>query len=532
LFLKGVFIMHGLRNIKLIGGFVLLFFVLGLFSCSKKSDETSHKDTSTGEAELVTVSDKDFNESDEDLLTVDYKEFYDELAPHGEWIEVTDKDIGVNMSGTASGISPVRTHKSFSFSDFFGVKEAHATDASFGAFFVWKPAPNLAIGLTTGATEPEPYYQPYTNGQWVYTDAGWYFRAATPVEEVTHHYGRWVYSPMAGWVWVPGRVWAPAWVDWREDDTYLAWSPVPPSVYIVNNVVVVPPPVVVEERYVIVEKRYFVEPMVYKYMYKEHKGKIKIKEWRRLDGVMVVNNTVIDKGPDVSIIQSVIGRNITTVQIDRVNSINKVEFTDTKIKTYAPEFKKVKDKGSRKNPFSKPDKYNTFASVSGEKDKQNNSGDVKQNNESSGKQYDNKGSEKNNKTRLSDDGNMKNGKNNNNQNKGNEKKGSDNKDNKNKGNDNKGNDNKGKDKVKDNKGNDNKGNDNKGGKDKKKFSSDNSNDNKDSKNKGNNDKGNKDGKKKFRNDNSNDNKGGKDKGNNDKGNYNGKGNKDDKGRKK
>jgi hypothetical protein len=113
-----------------------------------------------------------------------------------------------------------------------------------------------------------------------------------------------------GWVWVPGRVWAPAWVDWRENDEYIAWTPIPPSVYFVNNVVVVPP--IVEERYVVVEQRYFYEPSVYKYMYKENKNKIMIKEWRRLDGVTVVNHTVINKGPDVKIIEKYSGKTIET----------------------------------------------------------------------------------------------------------------------------------------------------------------------------------------------------------------------------
>jgi hypothetical protein len=125
-------------------------------------------------------------------------------------------------------------------------------------------------------------------------DAGWYFHAATPVEEITHHHGRWVYSPTAGWLWVPGRVWAPAWVDWREHDEYIAWTPIPPGIYIRNSIIA-PPPVIVE-RYIIVEKRYFVEPVVYQYVYlgHRHKHKFKIKEWRRLEGLVVVNNTIYD----------------------------------------------------------------------------------------------------------------------------------------------------------------------------------------------------------------------------------------------
>jgi hypothetical protein len=512
--------MSGLRSIKLIGGFVLILFIMGLFSCSKKPGDT---ETSTGEGEVITVSENDFTETDEDLLTVDYKEFYDELAPHGEWIEVTDKEIGVDMKGTASGESPIRKHRSISFSDLFGVKEANAYDAAFGAFFVWKPSPNLAVGLTAGETTiAEPvYYQPYTNGQWINTEAGWYFQAATPVEEVTHHYGRWVHSPAAGWVWVPGRVWAPAWVDWREEGDYIAWTPIAPSVYIVNNVIA-PPPVIVEERYIVVEKRYFVEPMVYQHVYWHHRhpGKFKIKEWRRLEGVMVVNNTIIDRGPDVSIIQTMIGRDIPVVRIDRVSSINSVEYTGNVIKTYSPEFKKVKEKGNRKNTFTKPEKYNTFSTI--QKDNKN---------ESSGKQNDNS-LQNNNKTRLSDDGNMKNGKNNNSQSKGNDNKGNNNTGKNNRGNDNvkekKGNDNKGNDKG-NNRGNDNKGKDNKGNDDKgkKKLNSntgkDNNSDNGNNKRERKNDNGKKDRVK----ENSDKNKGsdnkGNSKGDNKSGNNNNKG---------
>ncbi|HEY3250744.1 MAG TPA: DUF6600 domain-containing protein, partial [Ignavibacteria bacterium] len=200
---------------KLAAFLVVVFLFLGLISCSKKTDETTQKENSEN-VERAVIDEKDYKETDEDLLNVDYKEFYDELAPHGEWIEVTDKDIGLNLkNGSASGEMP---HRSISTSDLFGVKDAYASDIAFGTFFIWKPSPNLAIGITAGEPTMEPAYVPYSNGQWLYTDAGWYFQAATPYEEVVHHYGRWMYSPALGWVWVPGRVWSPAWVDWREND--------------------------------------------------------------------------------------------------------------------------------------------------------------------------------------------------------------------------------------------------------------------------------------------------------------------------
>ena len=287
---------------------------------------------------------------------------------------------------------------------------AHADDVSFGAFFVWKPAPNLAVGMAAG--EPVEY-RPYSNGQWVYTSNGWYFRAASEPEEITHHYGRWVYSPDMGWLWVPGRDWAPAWVDWREEDEYIAWTPIPPSVYIVNNVIIAPP--VYEERFIVVERRYFIEPEVYRYTYKSHKHKVKITEWRRMDGIMVVNKTIINKGPDYTVIQSVSGRTFEPVVINHVTGKNKIKYSDREYDVYSPEFKKVKKESKVKGPVSKPKEFSNYHSASKkEKDNVNSSmnnspgNDIKYNNtnnKGSDKKYENPGKER----KYIDDKNMKNG---------------------------------------------------------------------------------------------------------------------------
>jgi hypothetical protein len=50
-----------------------------------------------------------------------------------------------------------------------------------------------------------------------------------PWSDITYHYGRWVYDPEEGWLWIPGYVWAPAWVIWREGGDYLGWFPMPPD---------------------------------------------------------------------------------------------------------------------------------------------------------------------------------------------------------------------------------------------------------------------------------------------------------------
>ena len=109
---------------------VCLFFLIStvFFSCGKKDEQTDQKDKQTDVTEKTDIDETDFNENDEDLLSVDYKEFYDELAPHGEWIEVTDKDIGIDLKkGSSSGENQ---HRRISFSEFFGVKELYAADVS------------------------------------------------------------------------------------------------------------------------------------------------------------------------------------------------------------------------------------------------------------------------------------------------------------------------------------------------------------------------------------------------------------------
>ena len=223
--------------------------------------------------------------------------------------------------------------------------------------FVWKPSVELAV---TPKTVSVPVYVPYTNGQWINTDAGWYFKARTPVEETVSHYGRWVNTPAAGWLWVPGRVWAPAWVDWKQNDNYVSWAPLPPPANLVKGVLSVPQ--IAENNYVTINRKYFLEPDVYKYntIYYE-KGIINpISSMVRTDGIVVINNTIINKGPDVKIIQQVTGRTIEEVKIQRVGSISEVKYSDRVYSVYNPGFKRFKSKGNSGVTISKPKSFKKF----------------------------------------------------------------------------------------------------------------------------------------------------------------------------
>ncbi len=74
-----------------------------------------------------------------------------------------------------------------------------------------------------------PGWRPYTVGRWVYTDDGWFWESEEAWGWATYHYGRWTFHPRLGWVWIPGRDWAPAWVAWRHGDGWVGWAPLPPQ---------------------------------------------------------------------------------------------------------------------------------------------------------------------------------------------------------------------------------------------------------------------------------------------------------------
>src|SRR5437588_694613 len=109
--------------------------------------------------------------------TSGYSTFYAKLEPHGAWLETAD----------------------------YG--------------YVWQPR----------EAESSRSWRPYTNGRWVYTDAGWTWISEEPFGWATYHYGRWTRLRGIGWVWVPGQQWAPAWVSWRKSNDYVGWAPLPPE---------------------------------------------------------------------------------------------------------------------------------------------------------------------------------------------------------------------------------------------------------------------------------------------------------------
>jgi len=95
----------------------------------------------------------------------------------------------------------------------------------------WVVTPEYGRVWVPAVESSRPDWQPYTDGHWAYTSYGWSFVPDAPWGWTVFHYGRWGWSTGLGWYWVPGYVWAPAWVSWRYSNGHVAWAPFAPRGY-------------------------------------------------------------------------------------------------------------------------------------------------------------------------------------------------------------------------------------------------------------------------------------------------------------
>jgi hypothetical protein len=73
------------------------------------------------------------------------------------------------------------------------------------------------------AYTPTDHGAPYTDGRWLYTEYGWYWKGARPHSWATEHYGYWKRSASKVWSWYPGPFWLPETIEMRRTATYIGW---------------------------------------------------------------------------------------------------------------------------------------------------------------------------------------------------------------------------------------------------------------------------------------------------------------------
>jgi hypothetical protein len=199
-------------------------------------------------------------------VSVSVSFFHEQLSPHGRWV----------------------------------------TAASYGD--VWIPS-----GVAAG-------WEPYVDGEWVYTDYGWTWMADDPWGDIPYHYGTWAWADPYGWCWVPGAIWAPAWVTWAYTDDYVGWAPVPPSFVLTASGYVGAPIVVASTRYVFVPTTRFVGVPVSTVRVAPAQNTTILARATKTTRFQVSNGTVRTAGPPTARIEKATGRPVERVSAARIKT--------------------------------------------------------------------------------------------------------------------------------------------------------------------------------------------------------------------
>ena len=165
-------------------------------------------------------------------------------------------------------------------------------------------------------------WNPYYDGHWEYTEAGWAWDSDYDWGYVPYHYGTWANDPNYGWVWVPGYTWAPSWVNWRTGPGYIGWAPVAPSFSIGVSFNFGHHD---DDHYVFLGEHDFLC---------SHVGHYAVPAWRANEiahNTRVINNNynVVDgivhnNGPDRMAVERATGHRLTPVRLDQVRGVREL----------------------------------------------------------------------------------------------------------------------------------------------------------------------------------------------------------------
>lgn len=257
-------------------------------------------DTAYSQINNEKVSVIDTVDDEEDLFdeNTDYKEMYKDLNKDGEWVTIKESSLYDSTDADAKHVTNIRIIN------------------------VWKPN-----GMS-------PDWSPYSEGRWTYTYYGWMWITDFVWGWATYHYGRWIYDYYYGWVWIPGRYWAPSWVQWCYDSYYIGWYPIYPrrhcwyhgyrSRYYAHGH---------HHHWVIVKRKDFTEK-IDKDITVDSKENKKILEGSKTSVIVKKDgNNFVNIGPKVESIEKNTGKKIEPkkVSFDDTKSVTKVDETSVNL---------------------------------------------------------------------------------------------------------------------------------------------------------------------------------------------------------
>ena len=186
--------------------------------------------------------------------------------------------------------------------------------------------------------QPREYnrqWSPYYDGHWVYTDMGWAWVSDYSWGAIPYHYGTWVDDPRVGWVWIPGRIWAPAWVVFRTSPDYIGWAPVPPGYSVGVSINMGAP-----SSFVFVSSRDFLAPRLRSSIVTSERTNVFINNTTVVNNIVIQNNVVINRGPDFRTIERATGATIHAASIETVTRVAPYQNVSRAQLAVAPELSK------------------------------------------------------------------------------------------------------------------------------------------------------------------------------------------------
>jgi len=201
---------------------------------------------------------------------------------------------------------------------------AHAdVDVSFDLFYSnLSPHGSWLVSAEYGRVwQPRVYarnWNPYYDGHWEYADVGWTWVSDYSWGGIPYHYGTWVLDPVVGWVWVPGYTWAPAWVVFRTSPDYIGWAPVAPSFALGMSFGSSAP---MSGSFLFVSTRDFCAPKVRSYVVPERQARPILERTTVVNNLIVQNNIVVNRGPDVRVVEAASRRKIAVTPVESLRRV-------------------------------------------------------------------------------------------------------------------------------------------------------------------------------------------------------------------
>jgi hypothetical protein len=183
-------------------------------------------------------------------------------------------------------------------------------------------------------------WRPYSAGRWLWTDYGWTWIAQEEWGWIPYHYGRWGWDDALGWFWVPGTVWAPAWVSWRWGDLYVGWAPLPPDVEFIAGVGIRHPYDFPDHYWNFVEGRYFQYDYLDRYVLPRERNSRILRNTVRKSDLSLRDRQIFDDGLGVDEVRRLTRTDVTRHELEDARSPKESPVSGGTVRLFRPALKR------------------------------------------------------------------------------------------------------------------------------------------------------------------------------------------------